>query len=273
MWVDVDPAIAEVIEQVCGPMVGASPAGSACQTRGYILKDLSSSDFIPDLGPEVYDKWRSSQLGRTTERLEWQTVLKLLGDVNGLRILDLGCGDGTFAIELARRGAEVIGIDASRSMIEAACRRSSAQNLDVVFYQAKADAIPFAEGTFDAVVAITILCFVRDATPEFREIGRVLRPGGRLVIGELGRWSSWAASRRIRAWLGSPLWRRAKFRTPGELRMLAQTGGLIPGTVQGAIFYPKLGLAASLLAPIDNRIGRKTTLGAAFLTLAAKKPD
>jgi len=117
-------------------------------------------------------------------------------------------------MELARRGAQVIGIDASSSMIEAACRRSSAQHLDVTFYQARADAIPFADGTFDAVVAMTILCFVRDAAPEFQEIGRVLRPGGRLIIGELGRWSSWAASRRIRAWFGA---------IPGVTGVLAST--------------------------------------------------
>ena len=236
------------------------------------MEQTAPQDFIPDLGPEVYDRWRESQLGRITEHLEWQGMLQLLGDVQGLRILDLGCGDGAFAIELARRGAQVVGIDASSSMIEAARRRSSAERVDVDFYQARADAIPFAEGSFDAVVAITILCFVRDAAPEFKEIGRVLRPGGRLVIGELGRWSSWAAARRIRAWFGSPLWRRAKFRTPAELRKLAQTGGLVPGAVRGAIFYPRLGLAASLLAPIDDQIGRKATLGAAFLILEAKKP-
>ena len=64
---------------------------------------------------------------------------------------------------------------------------------------------------------MTVLCFVQDAAPVFAEIIRVLRPSGKLMIGELGKWSSWAAARRIRAWLGSLLWRRGRFRTATEL--------------------------------------------------------
>ena len=53
-----------------------------------------------------------------------------------------------------------------------------------------------------------------------REIARVLNPGGRLVIGDLGKWSLWAASRRIRGWYGAEMWRAARFRSAGELRRL-----------------------------------------------------
>ena len=71
----------------------------------------------------------------------------------------------------------------------------------------EAASIPFDLERFDVVVAVTILCFVANAAPVFRDISRVLRPGGILVIGELGKWSLWAAARRVRAWFGSPLWR------------------------------------------------------------------
>jgi SAM-dependent methyltransferase len=131
--------------------------------------------------------------------------------------------------------------------------------------------LPFSAESFDVVAAITILCFVPDAAPVFHEMARVLRPGGRLVIGELGKWSSWAAMRRMRAWLGSRLWRSARFRTARELRALAKQAGLEPETLRGAIYYPRCGLAARLLAPCDRALGRLTTFGAAFLALAAVK--
>ena len=176
---------------------------------------------VPNLGPVAYTRWRASEIGATTEQLESQLVLELVGDLHGRRVLDVGCGDGEFALELAKRGAVVTGIDASAAMIDAAKRRATQHNVDITFQVGMAEQLAFSAERFDVVTAITILCFVGDAAPVFREIARVLRPGGRLVIGELGKWSTWAAGRRIRAWLGSRLWRRGRFRTANELRGLA----------------------------------------------------
>ena len=122
------------------------------------------------------------------------------------------------------------------------------------------------------MTAVTILCFVRDVAPVFQEIARVLRPGGRFIIGELGKWSTWAAARRVRAWFGSQLWRLAYFRTAGELRTYAEQAGLTVQSVRGAIFYPRLTLAARLLSRSDLAVGRHITMGAAFLALSATKP-
>ncbi len=227
---------------------------------------------IPDLGPEVYARWRASEIGAATERLERRLILELVGDVSGCRVLDVGCGDGEFALELTRRGAIVTGIDASAAMIDAAKDRAKQHNADITFQVATAEHLPFPAERFDVVTAITILCFVEDAAPVFREIAGVLRPGGRLVIGELGKWSTWAAGRRIRAWLGSRLWRRGQFRKANELRGLAEQAGLVVKGVHGAIYYPRWGLAARLLSPFDPALGRLTTIGAGFVALSAIKP-
>jgi ubiquinone biosynthesis O-methyltransferase len=216
---------------------------------------------VPDLGPAA-----------STERLESQLVRELVGDVGGRRVLDVGCGDGKFALELTKRGAVVTGIDASAAMIDAAKRRAAQHNVDITFRVGTAEQLPFSAERFDVVTAITILCFVDDAAPVFREIARVLRPGGRLVIGELGKWSSWAAARRIRAWLGSRLWRRGRFRTANELRGLAGQAGLVVESVRGAIYYPRWGFAARLLSSCDSALGRLSTFGAAFVALSAVKP-
>ena len=136
----------------------------------------------------------------------------------------------------------------------------------------RAEALPFADGAFDLVVAVTTLCFVDKGDRMFAEIGRALRPGGRLVIGELGKFSTWAARRRVKAWLGSPLWRHGRFRTPRELQRLASSSGLAPGPVQGAIYYPHANWAARRLASLDRWFSARCTFGAAFLVLAAEKP-
>jgi SAM-dependent methyltransferase len=227
---------------------------------------------LPDLGPEASARWRASEIGAITERLERKLILELVGDVNGRRVLDIGCGDGEFALDLATRGAIATGIDASAIMIDAAKDRAREQNANVAFQVAPAEGLPFPAGHFDAVTAVTILCFVEDAAPVFREIARVLRPGGHLVIGELGKWSTWAAGRRIRAWLGSRLWRQSRFRTANELRCLAEQAGLVVRMVRGAVYYPRWGFAARFLSPIDPALGLLTTIGAGFVAFSAVKP-
>jgi ubiquinone biosynthesis O-methyltransferase len=228
---------------------------------------------LPDLGPDAYARWRASELGIITERLERELILELVGDVQDRKVLDIGCGDGEFAHALAKRGAAVTGIDASRAMIEAARARARQHNLDITFDVAKAEQLPYSAGQFDVVTAITILCFLEDARPVFGDIARVLQPGGLCVIGELGKWSTWAAGRRIRGLLGSPLWRHGRFRTERELRTLGERAGLRVETVRGAIYYPRWNWTARLLGPCDSFFGRLGTFGAAFVALSATKPE
>lgn len=236
------------------------------------MNDLAPSGSVPELDPQLYAQWRAADIGVVTERLERTLILELAGGIAGLSVLDIGCGDGGLALDLWRRDARVTGIDASPEMIEAARERARTRGADIDFNVAAAEHLPFASERFDIVAAITILCFVEDAAPVFLEIARVLRPGGRLIIGELGKWSSWAAARRVRAWCGSTLWAKARFRTKRELRSLAEQAGLRVETVRGAIYYPRWSLAARLCMRCDRALGRISTAGAAFIALAALKP-
>jgi ubiquinone biosynthesis O-methyltransferase len=239
------------------------------------LRRMNSThpDDLPDLGPEAYARWRESEVGDITEKLERRLILELVDAVDGCKVLDVGCGDGELTLDLAMRGARVAGIDASAAMIEAAKHRAQKRNVEAAFQVARAEQLPFLAGQFDVATAITILCFVENASAVFREVGRVLRPGGRFVIGELGKWSTWAAARRTRAWLGSPLWRRGRFRTAGELRHLAESAGFDVQAVRGAIYYPRCRYAARLLGGYDDFLGRLTTVGAGFVAILAVKAE
>jgi SAM-dependent methyltransferase len=163
-------------------------------------------------------------------------------------------------------------MDAALPMTQAARQRAAREGAEIALAVATAEAMPYASERFDCAVAVTMLCFAADAEEAVHEMARVLRPGGRLVIGELGRWSLWAGSRRLRGWLGHPVWRRARFRTADELRDLVIRAGLRVEDLRGAIFYPPCGAAARLSSGIDRPLGRLTTVGAAFLALLAVKP-
>ena len=221
------------------------------------------------IGPGAYASWRNTTLGAITEAIEQRLILDLMGELPGRRVLDAGCGDGALACAAASQGAEVTGIDADPAMLAAARSRAAKAGLRATFSEGRLEHLPFPDASFDAVVAMTVLCFVADAGGAVREMTRVLRPGGRLVIGELGRWSLWAALRRMRGWLGSQTWKSARFHTAKELRTLAGQAGLSVTEIRGAVYYPPIGALARALAPADPRLGRLTSFGAAFIALGA----
>jgi ubiquinone/menaquinone biosynthesis C-methylase UbiE len=223
-------------------------------------------------GPDNYAAWRASSLGSITEALERRLLLRLAGELRNLDVLDIGCGDGTLALACRQGGAaRVVGCDADPRMIAQAAGHAARAGAAIELLVARAERLPFRDASFDLVSIVTVLAFVSEADQAMREMARVLRPGGRLVIGELGKWSCWAARRLIRGWLGSAAWRAARFRSAAELRALAQAVGLRVERVSGAIYFPPVTAMARLMAPADAVLGEMTTLGAAFIVLAARK--
>lgn len=223
--------------------------------------------------PEAYARWRGTRIGELTERLERDLVLDLAGELDGLRLLDVGCGDGAYTLAAAERGARTTAVDISEAMLEAARCRTREAGLHAHFERADASRLPFEDGSFDLVLAVTSLCFVEDAAASVREAARVLVAGGKLILADLNRWSIWAAWRSARGWLGSNTWRQARFRSAREFKRLAEDVGLEVKRISGAIFYPPIGLAAHILAPIDPLIGQTTTMGAAFVAMTATRPS
>ena len=118
-------------------------------------------------------------------RQSGEAVVQSLGVAAPLRVLDLGCGDGTTAIPLARTGAEVTGIDIARNLLEAGNKRAAAAGLSNLKFQ-EGDACHLegvADHTFDLAISIFGAMFAPKPFDVAKEMVRVTKPGGRVVMG------------------------------------------------------------------------------------------
>ena len=114
-----------------------------------------------------------------------EAVVKSLGITAPRRVLDLGCGDGTTAIPLARLGADVVGIDIARNLVEAGNKRAAEAGLSRLKFQ-EGDACDLkgvADDSFDLTLSVFGAMFAPKPFDVAREMVRVTRPGGRIVMG------------------------------------------------------------------------------------------
>jgi SAM-dependent methyltransferase len=112
-----------------------------------------------------------------------ESDLRLLGDVAGRRILEVGCGSAPCARYLARQGAEVVAFDVSAGMLAHARAAAERTGTTVPLVQADVCELPFRESSFDlAFSAFGAIPFVADSAGAMGEVARVLRPGGRWVF-------------------------------------------------------------------------------------------
>jgi SAM-dependent methyltransferase len=98
----------------------------------------------------------------------------------GERVLDVACGNGNAALAAARRFCQVTGIDYVPTLLDRARLRAAAEGLEVTFQEADAEALPFPDGSFDAVLSTCGAMFAPDQEQTARELLRVCRPGGRI---------------------------------------------------------------------------------------------
>ena len=131
--------------------------------------------------------WEQGDFTRVAEtmRASGEALVAGLGITPGLRVLDLGCGDGTTALPEARFGADVLGVDIAGNLVAAGTRRAEAEGLTNCRFQ-EGDASQLddlADDTFDLVVSIFGAMFAPRPFAVAKEMVRVARPGGRIVMG------------------------------------------------------------------------------------------
>lgn len=114
-------------------------------------------------------------------RIEFETLLRFMGDLTSKRVLDLGCGVGRNGIQIARHAAEVVGYDLSEVAVERA--NETAQRLGITNFKAEVNNFSeVREGEFDVVLCVNMLHHADSPQSVLGSIHKVLRPGGELII-------------------------------------------------------------------------------------------
>lgn len=132
----------------------------------------------------LWEKGDFTRLAQTM-RKSGEDLVASLGINNDLRILDLGCGDGTTAIPAAKLGASVLGVDIASNLVEAGNKRVKEEGLQNCKFQ-EGDAVALVEledDSFDLVISIFGAMFAPKPYDVAREMVRVTKPGGRIVMG------------------------------------------------------------------------------------------
>jgi SAM-dependent methyltransferase len=131
--------------------------------------------------------WEKGDFTRIADSMRdsGEAFVKGLGITRGLKLLDLGCGDGTTALPAARLGADVLGVDIARNLVEAGNRRAKEQGFKNCRFQ-EGDACDLHElqdHTFDLIVSMFGAMFAPRPFNVAEEMVRVSRPGGRIIMG------------------------------------------------------------------------------------------
>jgi SAM-dependent methyltransferase len=162
--------------------------------RGYadVLGDsdptgagLGPRAMVSSLIPRIYERvWRPvlAPVLMAGRRDELAMALEMLALEPGDSVLDVACGPGNFTRALARVSGDglVVGLDASRTMLEQAVREANPPN--VRYVRGDAAALPFPDATFDVVCCFAALYFIAEPMRAIDEIVRVLAPGGRVAL-------------------------------------------------------------------------------------------
>jgi ubiquinone/menaquinone biosynthesis C-methylase UbiE len=145
-----------------------------------------ANDAAPRVNPNraLWEKGDFTRIAASM-RESGEALVERIGVAPGLKVLDLGCGDGTTALPAARRGAEVLGVDIARNLVEAGARRAREAGLPNLRFEV-GDACDLAgvpDRGFDLVVSIFGAMFAPRPFDVAKAMVRVTRPGGRIVMG------------------------------------------------------------------------------------------
>ena len=142
---------------------------------------IADDELVPTR--EGYDRWAEiyDDEANPLVLIEGPEVIRALGDVGGLRVLDVGCGTGRHAVRLANAGAKVTGLDFSNRMLDKARAKPGAGAVRFI-HQDASGALPFEPESFDRVISCLVVDHLSDLRAFFSELRRVCRDQGFIVV-------------------------------------------------------------------------------------------
>ena len=166
--------------------------------------------------------------------------------LDGVRMLDIGCGGGLLCEPLARLGAAMVGADPAQSNVEAAKLHARQAGLAIDYRATTAEALSAAGERFDVVLAMEVVEHVADVPLFVTLCGRMVKPGGLMIAATLNRTlKSFAlaivGAEYVLGWLPRGTHRWDRFITPGELRAAMTDAGLGVADEAGVVYNPLTG--------------------------------
>ncbi len=178
-----------------------------------------------------YDKWFETPEGRKVKELELALLMEFVNPFPGAKMLEVGIGTGLFALEFAKAGAEVFGVEPSDKMREIAEKRG------FTVKKGTGENIPFEDNSFDIVLAMTSLEFSKEPQRFVSEMKRVAKCGGTVVVAVLNLLSLYGIERRMRGLFEETIFKSAHFYTYWELKkLLAKNFGRVE--ISSSVFFP-----------------------------------